>query len=149
MKYSRIQLDDLPDEILIYIFKKLYNIEILYSLSGVNKRINKIAHDFIFTSCLTLIRCSTNDLYYPLNDAMLDRFCFQILPKIQNKINWINVESSSMERILRATNYPNLNGLGFYNLDVKSAEHLFTGMSYFILIVETINKIRNQNDSFR
>jgi hypothetical protein len=32
MKYSRIQLDDLPDEILIYIFRKLSNVEILYSL---------------------------------------------------------------------------------------------------------------------
>jgi hypothetical protein len=38
MEYSRIQLNDLPDEILMIIFKKLANADVLYSLSGVNKR---------------------------------------------------------------------------------------------------------------
>ncbi|CAF4381930.1 unnamed protein product, partial [Rotaria sp. Silwood2] len=41
---------------------------------------------------------------------MLDRFCLQILPEIHYKIKWLDLESSSMERILLATNYPNLYG---------------------------------------
>jgi hypothetical protein len=44
-----VQLDDLPDEILMYIFKKLYNDEVLYSLMDVNQRLNRILHDRIFT----------------------------------------------------------------------------------------------------
>ncbi len=40
--YSLIQLNDLPDEILLIIFKKLNNIELLYSLINVNKRVKKI-----------------------------------------------------------------------------------------------------------
>ncbi|CAF2848469.1 unnamed protein product [Rotaria sp. Silwood2] len=107
MENSCIQLDELPNEILMIIFKKLCSIDILYSLLGVNKRLNKIVYDYVFTSCVTLTTRSTNDLYYPLNNPMLDRFCLQILPKIHDKIKWINVESSSMERILLSTNYPN------------------------------------------
>ncbi|CAF4319627.1 unnamed protein product [Rotaria sp. Silwood2] len=126
MENSCIQLDELPNEILMIIFKKLCSIDILYSLLGVNKRLNKIVYDYVFTSCVTLTTRSTNDLYYPLNNPMLDRFCLQILPKIHDKIKWINVESSSMERILLSTNYPNLNGLGLYDLEIEIAEHLFT-----------------------
>jgi hypothetical protein len=56
---------------------------------------------------------------------MLDRFCLQILPKIHHKIKWLNLESRSMERILLAKNYPNLNGLGLYDIDVEKALSLF------------------------
>ena len=75
------------------IFKKLCNIDILGSRLGVNRRLNKIVYDYAFTSCLTLTTRSTNDLYYPLNNPMLDRFCLQTLPQIHDKIKWINVES--------------------------------------------------------
>jgi hypothetical protein len=56
MDYSFIKLTDLPDEILMIIFKKLYNFEVLYSLIDINDRLNKIALDSIFTSDLTLIQ---------------------------------------------------------------------------------------------
>jgi hypothetical protein len=55
MEYSCIQLNDLPDEILMIILKKLNNLEILYSLIGVNKRSNKIVHDTIFTHGFCLL----------------------------------------------------------------------------------------------
>jgi hypothetical protein len=127
MKYSCVQLNDLPDEILLTIFKKLYNAEVLYSLIGVNKRLNKIAQDTIFTGHLTLIRCSLNDSIYPVTESMLDRFCSQILPEIHDKIKWFNLESFAMERILLAANYSNLSGLGLYNIGIERAKHLFTG----------------------
>ncbi|CAF3133678.1 unnamed protein product [Rotaria sp. Silwood2] len=111
-----IQLNDLPDEILIYIFKKLTKLEVLYSLFGVSKRLNRIVYDSIVTNCLTLPRSVSNDYIYPLSNRILDRFCLHILPEIHDKIKWINLESCSIERILRATNYPNLNALGLYNI---------------------------------
>ncbi|CAF4937950.1 unnamed protein product, partial [Rotaria sp. Silwood2] len=55
MEHSSIQLNDLPDEIIIIILKKLHNSEVLYSLIGVNKRLHRIANDSIFTSNLTFI----------------------------------------------------------------------------------------------
>ncbi|CAF4209242.1 unnamed protein product, partial [Rotaria sordida] len=85
MEYLSIKLNDLPDEILILILKKLCNVEVLYTLIDVNKRLNAIAHDSTFANHLTLL-CKQDDLISPLPDPMLDRFCSQILPSIHYKV---------------------------------------------------------------
>lgn len=108
MGHSMAQLDELPDEILMIIFKKLENYDVLYSLINVNKRLNTLVLDSIFTSNLTLIRCSFNDSKQPLSDIILKQFYERILPKIHHKIQCLSIESSSMEQILLSTNYPNL-----------------------------------------
>ncbi|CAF4737824.1 unnamed protein product, partial [Rotaria sp. Silwood2] len=68
----------------------------------------------------------SNNPIHPLFDTILDRFFLQILPSIHHKIQWLDVESSSVERILLSTNYPNLYRLGLYNLEIEEAKHLFT-----------------------
>ncbi|CAF1534673.1 unnamed protein product, partial [Rotaria sordida] len=125
MEYSSIQLNHLPDEILIYIFKKLSNAEIVYSLSGVNKRLNKIVHDSIFTNDFSLFMSTSDGLVYSLSYLILYRFCSHILPKIHQKIQWLHFESVSMEGILRAINYPNLNRINLHNIRSKIAIDLF------------------------
>ncbi|CAF1434138.1 unnamed protein product [Rotaria sordida] len=127
MTYSCVQLNDLSDEILLIILKKLNNVEVLSSLFNVNKRLNKIVHDSIFTSDLTLLKYLSDDSTYSLPDPLLDRFCSEILPSIDHKIKLLTLESLSMKRILLSTNYPNLNGLGIYNIKMKAALSLFTG----------------------
>lgn len=124
---SLIQLDDLPDEILLIIFQKLSNIDVLYSLINANERMKKIVQDSIFTSRLTLLRDCGKDHIYSLLDSKVDRFCLDILPQIHQKIKWLNLESSTMERILLATTYPNLYGLGLYRIPNATAVRLFTG----------------------
>ena len=142
MEYSRVQLTDLPDEILTTIFKKLSNITLLYSLTGVNKRLSKIVRDPIFTNHLTLVSFIPShlietasllrDFVYPLMDPILDRFCLLILPEIHQKIQWLCLEPLSMERILRATDYPNLRGLTLFNIKPARAIDLFSGkVSHF------------------
>jgi hypothetical protein len=137
MEHSLDQLSNLPDEILLIIFKKLKNIDVLYTLMGINTRLDKIVHDPIFTSSLTLLRCSSNYVICPLADTMLDRFCLQILPQIRLKIKHLNIESSSIERILRAAEYSNLCRLGLYNMTEDTAIRLFIGkkinLNYFYL----------------
>jgi hypothetical protein len=133
MEYSCIQLNDLPDEILMIIFKKLANAEVLYSLSGVNKRLNKIIHDSVFTNDLSLLMSTSDGLVYSLSDLILDRFCSHILPKIHQKIQWLHLESFSMEPILRATKYSNLYAISLHNIQAKTAIELFTGKIFFIL----------------
>jgi hypothetical protein len=66
MKCAYIRLGDLPDSILLIIFKKLSNAELLYSLIGINKRLHKIVYDSIFTSGVTLTRYLSDDFIYPL-----------------------------------------------------------------------------------
>ncbi len=122
-----MKLNDLPDEILLIIFKKIDNIEVLYSFIGVNKRFNKLVHDSIFTNCLTMTRCSSNGSFDRLDNQILDRFCLQILPEIHDKIKWLDVEFSSMEDVLLCTNYPNLSGLGLHNIEKDTALSIFTG----------------------
>ena len=137
MEYAPVQFDDLPDEILLIIFQKLSNTTLLYSLIGVNKRLNHLVHDSIFTNRLTLVRfipshraSLTRDLVFPLNDPILDRFCSSILPEIHQKIQWLCLEPLSMERILHATDYPNLHGLALFNIEPSKSIDLFSGKMF-------------------
>ncbi|CAF0759357.1 unnamed protein product [Rotaria sp. Silwood1] len=125
MKHSSVELNDFPDEILMIILKKLSNVQVLYSLIGVNKRLHAIVHDPIFTNCLTLMNYVSVDSTDPLSGPVLVQFCLQILPSIHHKIKWLNLESSSMKRILLATNYPNLYGLGLYDIEIETALSFF------------------------
>ncbi|CAF3363351.1 unnamed protein product [Rotaria socialis] len=137
-----VQLDDLPDEILMYIFKKFYNDELLYSLMDVNQRLNRILHDRIFTRHLCLLKyCRIDNSTIPLQDSILDRFCLKILPKIGHQIETLSLERTSIERVLRATNYPNLNNLVLCDIDFKLAESLFADKRFSLIdfIVEFIS----------
>ncbi|CAF4490261.1 unnamed protein product [Rotaria magnacalcarata] len=127
MEYSScIKLNDLPNEILMIILKNLHTIDVLYSLVGVDKRLNAFVNDSIFTKYLTLMSSSPTGLSYSFTDKILDRFCDEILPEIHHKIEWLNVAPPSIERILVSTNYPNLHGLGLYDLSSDTAMDLFT-----------------------
>ncbi|CAF1046126.1 unnamed protein product [Adineta steineri] len=100
MEHLLVELNDLPDEILLMIFKKLNNVSLLCSLISVNKRLNTIVRDSIFTRHLKLMRHCPNDSIGPLPDTTLDRLCSKILPEIRNQIQRLDLESSSIERIL-------------------------------------------------
>lgn len=143
MEYSSIRLTDLPDEILMIIFQKLKNIELLYYLTDVNPRLDCILNESIFTNRLVLLRFISGHLVdskslvscraYPLLDPILDRFCERILPKINIKIRWLELESTSMERVLHAANYPNLFGFALYNIQTERALEIFSGkMFHFV-----------------
>ncbi|CAF4209205.1 unnamed protein product [Rotaria magnacalcarata] len=67
-----------------------------------------------------------NGFVYPLPNSMLDRLCLHILPEIHQKIQWFDLESRSMKRILLATPYPNLYGISLYNIQTETAIGLFT-----------------------
>lgn len=126
MKDLFIQFNNLPVEILMIIFQNLTNVELLYSLFGVNQRLNQIIENSTFTSELTLSKSSTFVSIEHLFDQIIDRFCLEILPKIHYKIKRLNLESSSMKRIL-SISFPNLNELGIYIVENKAILSLFTG----------------------
>ncbi|CAF3796973.1 unnamed protein product [Rotaria sp. Silwood1] len=143
MACSCVELNDLPDEIFLIIFKKLDNFDILNSFHGVkNIRLNKIIRDSIFTSDLNFVKWSSNKFLNKLSsNVMLNRFCLQILPDISIKIKWPYLESSSAENILRAADYPSLYGLGLYNIKEKTARRLFNvKYNYLITLdIETVH----------
>ncbi|CAF3298751.1 unnamed protein product [Rotaria sp. Silwood2] len=131
MEYSSIEFNNLSDEIFMIIFKKLNNLDVLYSLQGANQRINKIIKDPIFTNRLTFVKW-LSDSFIDLIccDVIVDRLCLQILPEIHHKIKWLDLESSSMTHVLYAAHYPNLHSLGLYYIHEESLRCLFTDETF-------------------
>lgn len=119
-------LNDLPVEILLIIFRKLHNAKLLHSLLDVNQRLNEILFHPILISCLNLLEFLSINFISPLPYPILHRFCIEILPKIHDRIKWLTLESLSIRRVLLAASYPNLNGLGLYNLKMEEAENIFS-----------------------
>ncbi|CAF3339157.1 unnamed protein product [Rotaria sp. Silwood1] len=102
-----------------------HNIDVLYSLFGINRNLDRILYDSIFTRCLTLIRSSSNMHIYSLTDEMLDRFCVAILSKIHHKIEELTVETLSMERVFLVDNYSDLHKLELVSIRLEELERQF------------------------
>ncbi|CAF4472397.1 unnamed protein product, partial [Rotaria sp. Silwood2] len=106
---------------------KLNNIDVLYSLLDVdNQRLDMIVEDKTFTNNLNFVLTMSTDDIFPIGDSILNRFCISILPRIGLNIKSLILESGSMERILLATDYPNLYELKLFNFNNKIASHYFT-----------------------
>ncbi|CAF3435904.1 unnamed protein product [Rotaria sp. Silwood2] len=118
MQQSNVNLLDLPNEILLKIFKILNNIDILYSLFDINnKRLDMILEEKTFTTSLNFVLVTSYDSVSSIDDSIIDRFCINILPKINYDIKSLSLESKSMKRILRVADYPNLTELKLYNVN--------------------------------
>ncbi len=97
MNRSSVHLLDLPNEMLFNILNKLDNVDVLYSLLGINnERLDSITRQKTFSNILIL-----HQLFITL--------------------------LVSMERILLATHYPNLTELQLFNFQRDSSLHYFTG----------------------
>ena len=56
---SPVQLLVFADEVLLIILKKLSNEEVLYSLMGINMRLDQIISDSTFTNKISLIKSNS------------------------------------------------------------------------------------------
>ncbi|CAF3801159.1 unnamed protein product [Rotaria sordida] len=120
MNQSDIHLLDLPNEILIIILKKLDNIDVLYSLFGINnERLDILVQDDVFINILNFVKTS-------FIDSKLDRFCTVILPQKHHCVKKLILETTSLERILLAGNYPNLTSLELFNFRQETVSRYFT-----------------------
>jgi hypothetical protein len=119
---------DLPNEILLTIFKKLDDFDVLYSLVGINRKLDHVACDINFTRAVDLATISSNEGDDVTNNAVLDRFCMHILPRIHDKVEYLTVQACFLQRALYAGNYLNLRKLTLVNLELKMAFCIFKGM---------------------
>ncbi|CAF1373693.1 unnamed protein product [Rotaria sordida] len=102
--------------------------DVLYSLLDVdNQRLDMIVQEKTFTNTLNFVLTMITDDVLSIADSILDRFCISILPKINYNVKSLILESESMERILLATDYPNLTELKFYNVNDHIVSRYFTG----------------------
>ncbi|CAF3439647.1 unnamed protein product [Rotaria socialis] len=153
MNNSVIRIVDIPEEMLLAIFRKLNNIDILYSLVGVNQKLDKVACDINFTRTIDLTMSSSDEAEYSGTNTILDRFCMHILPRIYQNIEYLIIQGCFSQRVLHASIYPNLRKLTLINLELKMASRMFNGKSPFIqifkrqisdLVVTINNKISNK-----
>ncbi|CAF1398576.1 unnamed protein product [Rotaria sordida] len=131
MHQSNVNLLDLPNKILLTIFKILNNIDILYSLFDIdNQRLDMILQEKTFTTSLNFVFTTSYGWVSSIADSIIDRFCISILPKINYDIKSLTLESESMERILRVADYPNLTELKPYNVNNHIISQYFTSKKF-------------------
>ncbi|CAF1599863.1 unnamed protein product [Rotaria sordida] len=100
MDNSFVNIVDLSNEMLFYIFKKLNNFDVLYSMVGVNEKLDNVACDRTFTQSIDLTSISSNEKDNSKTNAILDRFCLHILPRIHDNIECLTVDACFLKRIL-------------------------------------------------
>ncbi len=125
---SIVNIVDLPDEILLHILKKLDNFDVLYSLVGVNEKLDRLACDINFTRLVDLMTIESNRTTDSRSNAIIKRFCMEILPRIHDKVESLTVQACCLSRVLYATNYLHLRKVVIINLDLNMACHIFNGM---------------------
>ncbi|CAF3390275.1 unnamed protein product, partial [Rotaria sp. Silwood2] len=108
--------------------KKLDNMDVLYSLFDLNnEQLDKIIQENTFTNNLNFVLITLTDDVLSISDSIIDRFYKNILPKIHYNVKSLVLNSLSMERILFAADYPNLNKLKIFNFNDKIVLRYFTG----------------------
>jgi len=121
MNRIAVNILDLPDEILLYIFNKLANTDVLYSFYGIlNKRLQRTVQGEKFSAKLD---------FSSIIDQMkiFRRFSDLILPQIHLRIECLTIESEYLERFLVVTDYPNLSQLKLCNFHRDNYFRYFTG----------------------
>ncbi|CAF3760973.1 unnamed protein product [Rotaria socialis] len=132
MSWSNVNFLDLPNEILFIILKELGNMDVLYSLLNVdNQRLDMVVQEKMLTENLNFVLTTSTDDIFPIADNIIDRFCKNILPKINLNIKSLILESGTMERILLAVDYPNLTEIKLFNFTDKIFSHYFKVKSPF------------------
>jgi hypothetical protein len=129
MNQHNVHLFDLPNEILFLILKKLENVDVLYSLLGINnQRLDIIAQEQIFSNILNFVSIAqSTDEISSISDSILDRFRIDIIPRIYKNVKSLIVESVSMECIVGAGIYPNLIELKIFNFNKAIVSRYFMG----------------------
>jgi hypothetical protein len=132
MEYPTLNILDLCDEILLVILNKLNNIDVLYSLIGVNRKLDRLARDITFTQSVDLVAISSNEHNGSRNKSILDRFCFSIMPRIQHNIECLTLDPLSIDRVLCIGNYSKLHKLTLVNLQLEMGSRIFNGMLFIL-----------------
>jgi hypothetical protein len=125
MNDSVLSILDLPDEILLIIFKKLSNIDVLYSLMGIHEKLDNVVCGNDFTRVVDLLMISSYEADDSRPEAIPDRFLTQILPRIHDHVEHLTIDTCFFERVFHTGNYPNLRKL---NLELHMVSNIFDGM---------------------
>ncbi|UJR30029.1 hypothetical protein I4U23_017574 [Adineta vaga] len=133
---------------LLAIFNKLNAIDMFYSLVDVNQRFDRLALDPLFVYHLSFV-IKPDDIHSSSADIEISRICSKILPRINEKITKLTLESQYFEYVINAVSYPWLHSLSLANyepeiliqhLSDKTMQHLLTNqITHMIVDVDIEN----------
>jgi hypothetical protein len=103
-------------------------------LIGVNGKLDRLAQDITFTQSVSLVATPANEYNDSRNKPILDRFCVDVIPRIQHNIECLTLDSLSIDRILCIGNYSKLHKLTLVDIQLQLASRIFNGMSSFHLL---------------
>ncbi|CAM4976877.1 unnamed protein product [Rotaria socialis] len=142
MTLHNVHFLDLPNAILLLILKKLDNMDVLYSLLGINnQRLDNIVQKTTFTTILNFESISANDDFCSISGQILNRFYFDILPRIHCNVKCLILESNSMEHILIVGSYPNLINFKLFNFNKEIFSRYFIESTRFVDGTHIYNEI--------
>jgi hypothetical protein len=134
---DHLNILDLPDEILIIIFKKLNTIHVLHSFVDVNQRFDRLALDSFYVRDLNMTNIMTINSVYDqtssIDTQVLSKICEKILPHIHHQVQKLVVEECSMKPILLAANYPQLYSLSLIRFQGEMLYQYLTGMIFIFV----------------
>jgi hypothetical protein len=131
---TRLDILDLPDEILLIILKELTMTDAVYSFLNVDQRFDRLVVDSLSIRDLKITNImSINSLYNEtsIDTKVLSKICETILPRIHHQIHKLTVEEGSMKAILLAGTYPQLYSLSLINIQEEILYQQLTGMTTY------------------
>jgi hypothetical protein len=112
-------------------------VDILYSLDGINERLDRLIFDPLYIRNLDMTIMITKSLFlhtFSIDNHVLDGICEKILPRIHHHVNKLTVEPHSMERVLRSFNYPQLHSLSLLDFPEEMLSQYLTGIKIMRLL---------------
>lgn len=129
---------DLPDEMLLAIFRKMNMIDVFYSLVDVNRRFHGLVLDLLCIFHLNLTNQTLLNEKSTVANQLVDRICEKLLIRSHQKINKLTVQPITMKCVLLPINYSQLYSLSLVNFEQKMLLQNLTGI-FFIFKTKSIN----------
>lgn len=136
---NRLNILDLPNEILLIIFNKLNMIDTLYLLVDVNRRFNQLIFNYLYFYKLDMtFKTSFKSISLAMNDQILDRICKKVLPRIHHQVTELIIEQRSIQHILHTVTYPQVYSLSLIEFEEEVLLNYLSG--HFSILFALIKK---------
>ena len=136
---KHLNILDLPNEILLIIFKKLKMVDVLYSFVNVTQRFDQLILDPLYIHSLDMTSMKMKSYYdriYSIDNQLLDKICKNILPQIYHQVNELIVEQHSMEHVIHAINYPQLYSLSLVDFQEEILLNYLIGKLFLFFLFQ-------------
>jgi hypothetical protein len=131
----QLNILDLPNEIFLQIFHRLNTVDVFYSFVGICERLDQLILDPFYITKLILTTKSFSNNILSVKTQIIDKICKNIIPQIHHHVTELIVEQHSMENILHAANYPQLNSLSLIDFEWKILLEFLTSKHFLILFI--------------